>query len=49
MKVWKLVLGMHILLAASLILWTVNLPEADHIYTKESPAPVYLDIGFVLC
>jgi len=48
-KVWKLVLGMHIANVLALVLFVTNVTEADHIYTKESPAPIAQDIGLTLC
>ena len=40
---------MHGLILTGLIIFVSSVPEADHIYTPESPAPLILNIGFIIC
>ena len=48
-KVWKMSLLTHVMFTVSIIIFISDIPTEDHIYTKESPAPVTLDIGYVMC
>ena len=47
-KNWKLLLIMHILMITSMILWYISVPNEDHIYTADEPAPILMPIGFIL-
>ena len=47
--VWKLLLAGHFFMIAFLATFVISLPDEDHVYTKENPAPLVLPIMFVLC
>jgi len=47
-KNWKLVLLIHIIMIASLGLFVFSVPEENHIYTVDSPAPLSMGIGFIM-
>ena len=48
-RIWPLVLTIHLLMVASISLFVRAIPEGTHIYTKDEPSPILLDIGFFLC
>ena len=39
---------MHTSLTIGIVLFLSGIPEENHIYTADSPAPATLDIGFIL-
>ena len=43
-KVWRLILVIHILLLGGQVSFYKVIPEEDHVYTKESPAPLKMPI-----
>ena len=38
----------HLGILGSVILFLMNIPEEDHIYTADSPEPIGLTVGFIL-
>ena len=48
-KVWKLTLMMHVIMILAVGLFVASLPSEDHVYSADSPAPISLALGFVLC
>ena len=47
-KIWKLLIIMHSIFLTTIVVFATNIPEEDHIYTKESPAPLVLPISFTM-
>ena len=48
LKVWKLVLIMHIMLLILLIIFVSKVPTEDHIYTSDNPEPFWMLFSFLM-
>ena len=47
-KVWRLILVTHILLLSGQVSFYMVIPVEDHVYTKESPAPLKMPIIWII-
>ena len=47
-KVWKMLLFQHFLLIGCISLFVIYVPTEDHIFTKDSPEPLGMTIGYLL-
>ena len=48
-KVWKLMLFWVLVIISSVVILISSVPSEDHIYSKSSPAPFTMALGFILC
>ena len=48
LKLWKLVLVMHLIMLACLIIFVSKVPSEDHIYSEDNREPFGITFGFLL-